>query len=261
MVDEGEGVKLKEVDEPESRWGIIVALVACGALYAVLAKSLTPGPSWLPIAFVAALEIPAWIAMANDREEAAIAMGHIISAVLTIFLAISVGLLVRSVLQGLEQPIDLLRSAAALWAVNILVFASWYWRLDAGGPAERGKLPGHHHGAFYFPQMSMPEEVRNMTCEENWKPGFIDYLFLAFNTSAALSPADTGALTRWAKVLMMLQSMISLTIIVLLAARAVNIIQNKTDVPKQNSPPFQQTGYVSSRSLNDGSPLVITLRA
>ena len=224
---------LREIDEPEPRWAIIIALVAAGALYMVLAPKLMPGPSWLPLAFVAALEVPAWIAIANDREESAIIMGHLISAALTVFLCVSVGLLVKSVLEGSEPAIDLLRSAIALWAVNIIVFASWYWRLDAGGPAERGKLPGHHYGAFYFPQMSMPDEVRARTCEKNWRPGFIDYLFLAFNTSTALSPADTGALTRWAKALMMIQSVISLTIIVLLAGRAVNIIPN--NAPKRKA--------------------------
>lgn len=227
MADETQEIQFKRTEEPESRWGIIVALLACAGLYAALGKSLLPGPWWIPLACVAVLEMPAWIAVANDREEAAIALGHAISAVLTVFLLISVGLLVRAVVAGLEPGIVLLRSAVALWIVNILVFASWYWRLDAGGPAERGKLPGHHRGAFYFPQMSMSEEIRDASCEENWKPGFVDYLFLAFNTSTALSPADTGALTRWAKGLMMIQSVISLTILVLLAARAVNIIPNK----------------------------------
>jgi len=186
-------LQLREISEPEPRWGVLVALVASGGLYMVLAKSLMPGPSWLPLASVAVLEIPAWIAISNDREESASILGHLISAALTVFLAISVGLLVRSVLAGHEPPIDLLRSAAALWLVNILVFASWYWRLDAGGPAERGKLPGHHYGAFYFPQMSMPDEVRARTCEKNWRPGFVDYLFLAFNTSTALSPRRHGS--------------------------------------------------------------------
>ena len=57
-----------------------------------------------------------------------------------------------------------------------------------------------------------------------WSPRFIDYLFLAFNTSTAFSPTDTPALARWGKLLMMLQSVISLTVLALLAARAVNIL-------------------------------------
>jgi len=251
MADESPAIQVKEVaQEPEPRWGIVVALAACAGLYAALGKTLMPGPWWIPLACVAVLEIPAWIAIVNDKEENAIVLGHVISAILTLFLAISVALLVRSVVNGLEPAIVLLRSAVALWFVNILVFASWYWRLDAGGPSERGKLPGHHYGAFYVPQMSMPEEIKQATCEENWKPGFVDYLFLAFNTSTALSPADTGALTKWAKTLMMIQSVISLTIIVLLAARAVNILPNKLDTDQQNSPPAKQVSYLHSHATS-----------
>jgi uncharacterized membrane protein len=58
----------------------------------------------------------------------------------------------------------------------------------------------------------------------SWKPNFVDYLFLAFNTSTAFSPTDTAVLSRWAKFGMMVQSLISLLIVVLLAARAVNIL-------------------------------------
>jgi hypothetical protein len=58
----------------------------------------------------------------------------------------------------------------------------------------------------------------------NWSPGFVDYLFLAFNTSTAFSPTDSPVLSRWAKVAMMVQSTISLATLTLLAARAVNIL-------------------------------------
>jgi hypothetical protein len=57
-----------------------------------------------------------------------------------------------------------------------------------------------------------------------WSPNFVDYLFLAFNTSTALSPTDVPVLSRWAKLLMMVQAMISLTVIVVLASRAINIL-------------------------------------
>jgi uncharacterized membrane protein len=67
--------------------------------------------------------------------------------------------------------------------------------------------------------MTRPSEI-----DSAWSPMFLDYLFLAFNTSTAFSPTDTAVLSRWAKVLMMLQSLISLSIIALLAARAVNVL-------------------------------------
>ena len=78
-----------------------------------------------------------------------------------------------------ETPIELLRAAAALWVANILVFASWYWHLDGGGPNERDKQGVHTDGAFLFPQMMMDPERRREMGEDTWSPGFVDYLFLA----------------------------------------------------------------------------------
>ena len=118
----------------------------------------------------------------------------------------------------------LLISAAALWITNILVFASWYWRLDAGGPTQRDLRNSHTDGAFLFPQMMLDPDLRREMGEEKWRPGFIDYLFLAFNTSTAFSPTDSPVLSGWAKALMMIQSLISFTTVALLAARAVNIL-------------------------------------
>ncbi len=113
----------------------------------------------------------------------------------------------------------LLRSAGSLWIANVLIFALWYWHLDAGGPNARNKVEDHTDGAFLFPQM-----VPGISEDRAWSPHFIDYMFLAFNTSTALSPTDAPVLSRWAKLLMMVQSLISLTIVILLAARAVNIL-------------------------------------
>ena len=113
----------------------------------------------------------------------------------------------------------MLRSASALWITNILVFALWYWKLDAGGPLKRDRPDGLSNSSFLFPQMLSREKQ-----DLSWKPNFVDYLFLAFNTSTAFSPTDTAVLSRWAKFGMMVQSLISLMIVVLLAARAVNIL-------------------------------------
>ena len=79
-------------------------------------------------------------------------------------------------------------------------------------------------GAFLFPQTTLTPETRRIMGEDTWSPGFVDYLFLAFNTSTAFSPTDVPVLSRWAKVMMMIQSLISLATIALLAARAVNIL-------------------------------------
>jgi hypothetical protein len=144
--------------------------------------------------------------------------------VLTGGLIISAILLVNALPARKETPQQLLLSAASLWVTNILVFALWYWRLDAGGPYQRDKEPGHSEGAFLFPWMTMSKEALREAGQPDWSPNFIDYLFLAFNSSTAFSPTDVPVLARWAKVLMMLQSLLSLLIIALLAARAVNIL-------------------------------------
>src|SRR5262249_22660725 len=132
--------------------------------------------------------------------------------------------LVRALPSGLESARALLLSASSIWLANLLVFALWYWRLDAGGPHGRDARVAHTSGAFLFPQMTMTPEAKNATGQSRWSPTFMDYLFLAFNTSTAFSPTDTPALARWGKALMMLQSLISLTVLALLAARAVNIL-------------------------------------
>ena len=92
-------------------------------------------------------------------------------------------------------------------------------RHDAGGPNMRDQRKAHIEGAFQFPQM-----VLSGKSARAWRPGFIDYLFLAFNTSTAFSPTDVPVLSRWAKVMMMIQALISLVTVAIVAARAVNIL-------------------------------------
>jgi len=149
---------------------------------------------------------------------------------LTAALAFGLGGLLYALPRRLEAPGALLRSAAVLWVTNVLVFASWYWRLDAGGPNARDVRDTHVRGAFLFPQMLLPGADAAVATEDeavpepSWRPGFVDYLFLAFNTSTAFSPTDVPVLSRWAKAMMMVQSVISFTSVAVIAARAVNIL-------------------------------------
>jgi hypothetical protein len=151
-------------------------------------------------------------------------LGFTVTSLVTIEMIVSVILLVGALPSHRESPAALLFSASAIWISNILVFALWYWRLDACGPHGRDARPGHANGAFLFPQMTMLPDAKAAAGQTMWSPNFLDYLFLAFNTSAAFSPTDTPVLARWGKVLMMLQSFISLAVVAVLAARAVNIL-------------------------------------
>ena len=210
--------------DSEPRWPAVIAILAVGGLYLALPDSLTFGPNWLFPSLVLALLIPTNISYHTGRHRLNAILGFAVDGVLTVGLIISVTLLVDDLPAGKEAPQQLLLSAASLWITNILVFALWYWRLDAGGPYQRDKRPGHSEGAFLFPQMTMSKQALREAGQPDWSPNFIDYLFLAFNTSTAFSPTDALVLARWAKILMMLQSLLSLLIIALLAARAVNIL-------------------------------------
>jgi hypothetical protein len=210
--------------DSEPRWPAVIAILAVGGLYAALPDALTLGPNWFFPSLVMALLIPTIVSHRTGRHCLNTILGFAVDGVLTAGLVISVILLVNALPAWKETPQQLLLSAASLWVTNILVFALWYWRLDAGGPYQRFKRTGHSEGAFLFPQMIMSKEALRGAGQQDWSPNFIDYLFLAFNTSTAFSPTDTPALARWAKVLMMLQALLSLLIIALLAARAVNVL-------------------------------------
>jgi hypothetical protein len=202
----------------------MLALLAVGGLRLALPESLSVGPGWLLLLLVAILIVPTVWARKRGNDRLNQVLGYLLAAIVTIDMVWSLGLLIAALPSHRESPLDLLRSAAALWFTNILVFASWYWRLDAGGPRARELRQVHTDGAFLFPQMTLTPQSKIEMGEQVWSPGFIDYLFLAFNVSTAFSPTDTPVLSRWAKFLMITQSLISLATLALLAARAVNIL-------------------------------------
>jgi hypothetical protein len=214
----------RPVGQEEPRWPALVALLAVGGLRLSIPDALSFGPPWLLLVVVLILLVPTILARRRRQERANQILGYLVAGVVTVDMLWSLVLLVVALPSHRESPLELLRSAAALWLTNILVFASWYWRLDAGGPNARDRRRAHVDGAFLFPQMSLSPQARKEMGEENWSPGFVDYLFIAFNTSTAFSPTDCPVLSRWAKVLMMIQSAIAFSTVILLAARAVNIL-------------------------------------
>jgi hypothetical protein len=209
----------REPRTAEPRWPAVLALLATGGLHFVIPAPLRFGQDWLLLAVVSVLLIPTVVAHRVGKMLLNRVLSHTAAAAVTASMVWSLVLLILRLPQHLDPPAVLLQAAAALWVANVLVFASWYWRLDGGGPNERDQRDAHTEGAFLFPQMITPWES-----DKNWRPGFVDYLFLAFNTSTAFSPTDVPVLSRWAKLMMMVQACISLTTVALLAARAVNIL-------------------------------------
>ncbi len=202
----------------KARWAALVGALAIGLLYAALPPSIRIGPSWLPLALVVILALP-FVATTLTRRTlhhvAARIIAFALLGVVTAALATGVTMLIVT-LPTNKHPIVLLQAATLLWCSNILVFALWYWEIDGGGPVKR-HLSGHKAADFMFPQQVDGNKSK-------WVPLFPDYLFLAFTGATALSPADTYPLTRPAKMLMMIEALISMAIVVLLASRAVNIL-------------------------------------
>ena len=145
---------------------------------------------------------------------------YLVLSILTVLL--NCGNLVSTLTQrtsDTEGAFALLWDAVLAWTTNVLTFAICYWFLDQGGPDRR------HSGSPGPPDLAFPQQTSSIAGWENWQPGLIDYVFVAFNTSTAFSPTDTVVLSPWAKVLSMLHAGISLVIIAMLAARVVNTIQ------------------------------------
>jgi hypothetical protein len=112
----------------------------------------------------------------------------------------------------------LLSSSVAIWVANVLTFSLLYWQLDGDGPSARARQ-GSVTPDWLFPQAATPEDM-----PPDWRPLFLDYLFLGYTTATAFSPTDALPLTRRAKMLMMLESMISLLTLVIVLARAINVL-------------------------------------
>jgi uncharacterized membrane protein len=204
-----------------ARWPATLAVLLIGGIFFFISSKFTVGPRWAVLVVVAALLIPLWLTRSRGMHQWTHALALALNGVLTLAVASSAVLLLYRLSTGETQAFALLRDAVLIWGVNIVVFALWYWNLDAGGPAKR--RPGKHASSdFAFPQQQQDDDGE----VEGWSPGFTDYLFLAFNTSTAFSPTDTLVLARRMKVLMMLQSAISLLIVAVLAARAINTIGN-----------------------------------
>src|ERR1041385_5162951 len=212
------------VDKPEPRWQALLAFLAIGAIYVALPSNLVVGPIWLLPTAIVVLLIPTVVSHRVGKLSLNSALGVLINGITTLALIGSVILLVRALPSHRESPLQLLRSGGLLWLTNVIVFAVWYWRLDGGGPTQRHKENKFGSTSFLFPQMQIPHDERPQFACARWRARFVDYLFVSFTQSATFGPTDAPLLARWAKVLAMIQILISLTIVILLISRAVGVL-------------------------------------
>jgi uncharacterized membrane protein len=211
-----------------------LAVIAGILLYLLLPPKLTIGPIWLAPALAGALLIP--LVALRPTKMAESRFVHWISiaviAILNFFNIASVVLLVFDLLDphaknhAAVSALELLKYGALIWMTNVLVFALWFWEVDGLGPIDRyrhASANDFEEPDFLFPQMSI-DRSRIRGIPENWKPMFIDYLYLSFTNALAVSPTDTMPLTRSAKMLMLSESIISFITVALILARSVNIL-------------------------------------
>jgi len=214
----------EHIDKPEPRGQAVLAFLAIGAIYVALPRDLIVGPIWLLPTLIVVLLVPTVVSHRVGKHSLNRTLGFIINGITTLALIGSVILLVRTLPSHRESPLQLLRSGGLLWLTNVIVFALWYWRLDGGGPTLRQKEKKFGSTSFLFPQMQIPRDERPEFACVRWRPRFVDYLFVAFTQSSTFGPTDAPLLARWAKVLAMIQILISLTIVILLISRAVGVL-------------------------------------
>ncbi|HEY7000483.1 MAG TPA: hypothetical protein VH330_01970 [Candidatus Udaeobacter sp.] len=212
------------IDKPEPRGQAILAVLAIVAIYLALPRNLVVGPIWLLPTIIVVLLVPTTMSHRVGKQSLNRTLGFVINGITTLALIGSVFLLVRTLPAHREPPLQLLRSAGLLWLTNVIVFALWYWRLDGGGPTLRQTQKKFGSTSFLFPQMQIPHDERMQFECARWRPRFIDYLFVALTQSSTFGPTDAPLLARWAKVLAMVQILISLTIVVLLVSQAVGVL-------------------------------------
>ncbi len=207
---------------PEPVWPAQLTVLAAIALQVALPSRLKAGPVWLLPVLEGLLVVGLVLASPRTleyehprRQKAAVALIAFVSAAnIYSLIALSKHLLHHQPAKGRE----LILAGMLIWLTNFMIFALWYWEIDRGGPGRRAA--GHDEAPdFLFPQMS-DDRIEPV----NWRPRFLDYLYVSLTNATAFSPTDTMPLTPMAKTIMGVQALVSLVTIGLIVSRAVNIL-------------------------------------
>lgn len=212
----------EELGVVEPFWQAQLAVLAALLLYLALPGKLTLGPRWLLPSFEGILLIALAISTPYRHHSQSPARRRLSIGLIALVTAANftaLGMLVHLLLErNTAAGRDLIIAAGQIWLTNVAVFALWFWEVDRGGPHVRTKsepLPPD----FLFPQMTVPELPFG-----DWRPSFLDYLYVAFTNASAFSPTDAMPLTVRVKSLMLVEAIASFLTVGLIAARAVNIL-------------------------------------
>lgn len=214
----------RRATEGEHRLPVALAIVVAIALQVALPSRLVIGPGWVLPTLEGLLLVG--LTAANPRRlnrtsdllrSASVAL----IALISLANAFATAKLIQGLVEGTtgDSASVLISRGASVYITNIIVFALWYWEWDRGGPVARSRAL-REFPDFLFPQMTQPE-----LSPADWKPNFIDYFYVSFTNATAFSPTDTMPLSRWAKMLMLLQSAVALLTVAFVIARAVNVLK------------------------------------
>src|SRR5256714_9193555 len=206
-------------------WPAQVAVFTALVLYIALPDKLTVGPDWmLPTAEGRLLACLGWASPWRRRtqprpwrRQLALALSILVAAGNSVSLGLLIHFLVKG---GKAGGYELVLSGAEIWTTAVLIFAVIYWELDGGGPRKRAAGGGKSlPDMFSFPQWA----DLNMTPRQ-WRPMFVDYLYLSFTNCTAFSPTDTMPVKPSVKLLMMFQGFTALLTIGVIVARAISVL-------------------------------------
>jgi hypothetical protein len=209
----------------EARWPVVLAILSVIVLLTAMPGRIRIFPVWFPIALGALVIVPTAVCGLLPGKPVWLRIERLFMLIFfVITLAGSIvsqaNLITAMISRSSEiSGVQLLASSIAVWVTNVLAFSLLYWQMDRGGPEARTG------GTTLKPDWLFPQDGASPDdFPMDWRPAFLDYLSLGFNTSTAFSPTDVLPLTRRAKMLMMLESAISLVTIVVVASRAINIL-------------------------------------
>jgi hypothetical protein len=207
----------------ESRWPMALAVIAAIVLTVLLPDQLRAGPVWL-LPSLAGLLLVALVVGDPGRISRRSSILRILSIGLVGVLALealwTTYLLVDELIRGgnlTNSADELLDAGALVWVLNNIAFSLLYWELDGGGAAQRLFHPRRS------PDIAFPQDLNPHVAPDGWRPRFVDFLYLGFTNATAFSPTDAMPLAPWAKLTMAGQAVISLVILGLVVARAVNV--------------------------------------
>jgi uncharacterized membrane protein len=207
----------------EARWPMASAVIAAIVLTFLLPKQERDGPSWLLPLIEGLLLIALIVGDPGEISRRSRVLRVLSIGLVAVLVANSLwatGVLIDHLINGGSETNSagaLLKAGSIVWVSNNIAFALLYWELDGGGAAARA----HHMPAQL--DLAFPQQMKPEIAPAAWRPRFLDYLYLGFTNATALSPTDVMPLAPWAKITMTVQSLVSLALLALVIARAVNV--------------------------------------